>query len=46
MGFGFAVSNIDNSGHIGGLIGGFFAAAALGLPKAGAFEKDCCQRFC
>lgn len=39
LGFGFAVSNIDNSGHIGGLIGGFFAAAALGLPKAGAFGK-------
>lgn len=37
--FGFAVSNIDNFGHIGGLIGGFFAAAALGLPKAGAWEK-------
>lgn len=39
LGFGFAVSNIDNSGHIGGLIGGFFAAAALGLPKAGAWGK-------
>ncbi|WP_434178626.1 rhomboid protease YqgP [Bacillus stercoris] len=39
LGFGFAVSNIDNSGHIGGLIGGFFAAAALGLPKAGALGK-------
>ncbi|MDZ5721961.1 rhomboid protease YqgP [Bacillus sp. SXabc123] len=39
LGFGFAVSNIDNSGHIGGLIGGFFAAAALGLPKTGAFGK-------
>ncbi|NTU25096.1 rhomboid family intramembrane serine protease [Bacillus tequilensis] len=39
LGFGFAVSNIDNSGHIGGLIGGFFAAAALGLPIAGALGK-------
>ncbi|MER0467338.1 rhomboid protease YqgP [Bacillus cabrialesii subsp. cabrialesii] len=39
LGFGFAVSNIDNSGHIGGLIGGFFTAAALGLPKAGALGK-------
>ncbi|MGF7532593.1 rhomboid protease YqgP [Bacillus mexicanus] len=39
LGFGFAVSNIDNSGHIGGLIGGFFAAAALGLPKARAVSK-------
>ncbi|MEK5081414.1 rhomboid protease YqgP [Bacillus sp. FSL H8-0515] len=39
LGFGFAVSNIDNSGHIGGLIGGFFAAAAVGLPKAGALGK-------
>ncbi|MGM0947747.1 MAG: rhomboid protease YqgP [Bacillota bacterium] len=39
LGFGFAVSNIDNSGHIGGLIGGFFAAAALGLPKARALAR-------
>ncbi|MFP7230769.1 rhomboid protease YqgP [Bacillus subtilis] len=39
LGFGFAVSNIDNSGHIGGLIGGFFAAAAVGLPKAGVLGK-------
>ncbi|MCO4850143.1 rhomboid protease YqgP [Bacillus vallismortis] len=39
LGFGFAVSHIDNSGHIGGLIGGFFAAAALGLPKAGAWGR-------
>ncbi|MEC1548377.1 rhomboid protease YqgP [Bacillus rugosus] len=39
LGFGFAVSNIDNSGHIGGLIGGFSAAAALGFPKARALGK-------
>ncbi|PSA99661.1 rhomboid protease YqgP [Bacillus halotolerans] len=39
LGFGFAVSNIDNSGHIGGLAGGFLAAAALGLPKAKDWGK-------
>ncbi|QJC96843.1 Rhomboid family serine protease [Bacillus mojavensis] len=39
LGFGFAVSHIDNSGHIGGLVGGFLAAAALGLPKTKALGK-------
>ncbi|MED4827872.1 rhomboid family intramembrane serine protease [Bacillus atrophaeus] len=39
LGFGFAVSNIDNSGHIGGLIGGFLAAGALGLPNTSARAK-------
>ncbi len=31
--FGFTASGIDNSGHIGGLIGGFLAAAIVHLPK-------------
>ena len=31
--FGFTVPGVDNAGHIGGLIGGFIAAAAVGLPK-------------
>lgn len=31
--FGFAVPNIDNAGHIGGLIGGFLAALIVQLPK-------------
>lgn len=29
---GFAIPQISNSGHIGGLIGGFLAASAVGLP--------------
>ncbi|MBE3556025.1 MAG: rhomboid family intramembrane serine protease [Firmicutes bacterium] len=32
--FSFANLNIDVGGHIGGLIGGFLAAAACGLPSA------------
>ncbi|ATH92397.1 peptidase S54 [Bacillus glycinifermentans] len=32
LGLGFAVSNIDNAGHIGGLIGGLLSAMAVGLP--------------
>lgn len=32
-GIGFFVPNIDNAGHFGGLIGGFLAAAAAGMPK-------------
>ncbi|MBP1080669.1 MULTISPECIES: rhomboid family intramembrane serine protease [Bacillus] len=32
-GIGFFVPNIDNAGHFGGLIGGFLAAAAVGMPK-------------
>ncbi|WP_191565248.1 rhomboid family intramembrane serine protease [Metabacillus idriensis] len=31
--FGFAVPNIDNAGHIGGLLGGFLAALIVQLPK-------------
>ncbi|TDL82300.1 rhomboid family intramembrane serine protease [Peribacillus frigoritolerans] len=31
--FGFAVPNIDNAGHIGGLLGGFLAALTVPLPK-------------
>lgn len=33
LGFGFAVPMIDNGAHIGGLVGGFAAAAFTGLPK-------------
>ncbi|MGJ7921365.1 rhomboid family intramembrane serine protease [Neobacillus sp. LXY-4] len=32
--FGFSMNNIDNAGHIGGLIGGFLAAGVLHFPKA------------
>ncbi|GAX89947.1 rhomboid family intramembrane serine protease [Effusibacillus lacus] len=32
---GFIIPQISNSGHIGGLIGGFLASAAIGLPKRG-----------
>lgn len=35
---GFLVSNIDNFAHIGGLIGGIFAAMAVGVP-----DKDSVQ---
>jgi len=31
--FGFVVPQIDNSAHLGGLIGGFIAAAIVHLPK-------------
>lgn len=31
--FGFSSTGIDNAGHIGGLIGGFFAAGIVHLPK-------------
>lgn len=33
LAFGFIVPNIDNAGHIGGLIGGFLAASIVHLPK-------------
>lgn len=33
LSFGFVVPNVDNAGHIGGLIGGFLAALAVQLPK-------------
>ena len=31
---GFMVPNIDQSAHLGGLVGGFFVAGVLGLPSA------------
>ncbi|MFV9510234.1 rhomboid family intramembrane serine protease [Tepidibacillus sp. LV47] len=31
--FGLTVANIDNYAHIGGLIGGFFVSALVGLPR-------------
>lgn len=31
--FGFSMSSIDNAGHIGGLIGGFFATGIVHFPK-------------
>ncbi|MBS4209599.1 rhomboid family intramembrane serine protease [Bacillus sp. FJAT-50079] len=31
--FGFSVPGIDNAGHIGGLIGGFFATGIVHFPK-------------
>ncbi|MBS4173537.1 rhomboid family intramembrane serine protease [Bacillus sp. FJAT-49736] len=31
--FGYSVSGVDNFGHIGGLIGGFLAAAIVHFPK-------------
>lgn len=33
LAFGFTVSNVDNAGHIGGLIGGFLAAGIVHFPK-------------
>ncbi|WP_243290557.1 rhomboid family intramembrane serine protease [Bacillus sp. FJAT-47783] len=33
LSLGFAIPNIDNAGHIGGLIGGFVAALIVQLPK-------------
>ncbi|MBV7507477.1 rhomboid family intramembrane serine protease [Bacillus sp. sid0103] len=30
---GFSASGIDNAGHLGGLVGGFFAAGIVHLPK-------------
>lgn len=33
LALGFSMSGIDNAGHIGGLIGGFLAAAMVHLPK-------------
>ena len=32
LGIGFMISGIDNFAHIGGLIGGVFAAMAMGVP--------------
>src|SRR3954466_13548525 len=31
--FGFSIPGIDNAGHIGGLLGGFLAAAVVHFPK-------------
>ncbi|OZM57682.1 hypothetical protein CIB95_04745 [Lottiidibacillus patelloidae] len=36
---GFSVEMIDNSGHIGGLIGGFLAAAIVQLPSQQGLRK-------
>lgn len=33
LALGFIMPGIDNAGHIGGLLGGFLAAAAVGMPK-------------
>ncbi|MGG4000095.1 rhomboid family intramembrane serine protease [Anoxybacillus kestanbolensis] len=33
LAFGLVVPNIDNAGHIGGLIGGFLAASIVHFPK-------------
>ncbi|WP_409301681.1 rhomboid family intramembrane serine protease [Peribacillus sp. SCS-155] len=33
LGYGFSVEGVDNSGHIGGLIGGFLASGVVHLPK-------------
>ncbi len=38
--FGFVVPGIDNSGHIGGLVGGFLAASIVHLPKQKQFVKQ------
>ncbi|WP_071460126.1 rhomboid family intramembrane serine protease [Bacillus massilinigeriensis] len=32
LAFGFTVQGVDNAGHIGGLLGGFAAAAIVGFP--------------
>ncbi|MCY8099950.1 rhomboid family intramembrane serine protease [Bacillus haynesii] len=32
LGLGFTISNVDNAGHIGGLIGGLLTALAVGIP--------------
>jgi rhomboid protease GluP len=33
LAIGFVIPNIDNAGHIGGLVGGFLAALIVQLPK-------------
>lgn len=38
--YGFSVPGIDNSGHIGGLIGGFLAAGVVSLPKQKLFIRQ------
>jgi len=37
LAYGFMSSNIDNFGHIGGLIGGFLASYAVGLGSSSKF---------
>lgn len=34
LALGFIIPNIDNSGHLGGLLGGYFAAAVVSLPRS------------
>ncbi len=36
---GFMIPGIDNSGHIGGLVGGFLAASVVHLPKRKEYGK-------
>ncbi|WP_010678120.1 rhomboid family protein [Bacillus timonensis] len=36
---GFMIPGIDNSGHIGGLVGGFLAASIVHLPKRKDYAK-------
>lgn len=38
--YGFSVSGIDNSGHIGGLVGGFLASGIVSLPKKKLFIRQ------
>lgn len=33
LAFGFMMSGVDNAAHIGGLIGGFLIAKAVGVPE-------------
>lgn len=40
LGYGFSVGNVDNAGHIGGLIGGFLASGVLNLPKSKQLVKQ------
>lgn len=39
LGIGFAIPMIDNYGHIGGLIGGFLAAAMVNLPRQAHWKE-------
>ncbi|MCC3356725.1 rhomboid family intramembrane serine protease [Bacillus sp. REN16] len=39
LALGFMIPGIDNSGHIGGLVGGFLAASIVHLPKQKEFAK-------
>lgn len=39
LALGFMIPGIDNSGHIGGLVGGFLAASIVHLPKRKEFVK-------